>query len=111
VAVDGEFVFDGQRAALVADFGERVGAVERRPRRRVGKLAHVAPSHGVGVVERVGRIDEIGPEFVERFEEAVEVGMSIHEGVPWSEWFCWNSEPPGLSRRIALMAGRAEAPG
>ena len=73
VAVDGELVGDGQRAALVADL-RPVAVRRRRACRPCRPPAGPPPSRfharAVDVVDRLGRIDEIVPQFVERLASA-----------------------------------------
>jgi hypothetical protein len=72
VAVDGELVAGGQGPALVADRAELRFAGDPRgagsPRDR--PAGDVGPGRAVGVEQGVGRVDEMVPKLVERFEES-----------------------------------------
>lgn len=67
VAVDGELVLDGQRPALVADLCELLFIGEGHARRHTAaRAAEPLPGRAVNVENRLGRIDEIVPQLIER---------------------------------------------
>ena len=84
VAVDGEGVAGGQRAALAANFGQ-LRLVEDHAGGSAGAelAAEAEPARAVGVVESVVAIDEAVPEFVEGLGQLPRQQVRSRGLCPW----------------------------